>query len=271
MGSQSNNSNLGEGVTPVGGAVQLPKGTRPLHPIKRPECELELTKKLVIKSRERLEKMKKLKEEAFTKSLQHAANKHTTTTNGLLPIDPRVQDRISNILNKRERPVSTGSTLTTGRGSAFNTSRDGVDTSRKSSDKSPTGSITGDRDSPLPDHFSDSFAENVPKQQKSPSFITKGVAWNEDPDDPENVLKLKSELQELRLYKANEQITLQKLSEELSSNETLLYIKHIEDELAKQHQQVKDLAHQLHTSKVANSSLSRMLDKTSLSSSMTRK
>lgn len=54
------------------------------------------------------------------------------------------------------------------------------------------------------------------------------------------------------------QITTRKVSEELASNETLLYIQSLEAETERLKKQVRDVAANLHTCKVRPSLLSRL-------------
>jgi hypothetical protein len=67
------------------GAVVLPKGIRPLNPLKFSPLGngLELTKKIVDKHKERVARLDKMKEEAFQKSLHLAAQSGATATGQL--------------------------------------------------------------------------------------------------------------------------------------------------------------------------------------------
>jgi hypothetical protein len=67
------------------GAVVLPKGIRPLNPLKFSPLGngLELTKKIVDKHKERVVRLDKMKEEAFQKSLHLAAQSGATATGQL--------------------------------------------------------------------------------------------------------------------------------------------------------------------------------------------
>jgi outer membrane murein-binding lipoprotein Lpp len=54
---------------------------------------------------------------------------------------------------------------------------------------------------------------------------------------------------------------MQKILDELSSNEAFQYVQKLESEVDKLHKQLRDVTGQLQHAKVANASLSRSLDK----------
>jgi hypothetical protein len=66
---------------------------------------------------------------------------------------------------------------------------------------------------------------------------------------------------ELMTLKAEKEMTLENIANELSSNETVAYIKHMEAETEKQRQTIKALGTQLQNLKVANAALQRKVGK----------
>lgn len=80
-----------------------------------------------------------------------------------------------------------------------------------------------------------------------------------DPLIPADILM---ELEQYRRKAKQDQLTTQKVLEDLASNETLAYIQRLESETDKLRRQLRDVTAQLQSAKVANASLSRTLDKT---------
>lgn len=88
----------GEGADETLGAVVLPKGIRPMNPLKVPTTlgsGLELTKKIVEKHKERVSRLEKMKEEAFQKSLHLAAQTGAMATGQL---DDVLKSQVANLL-----------------------------------------------------------------------------------------------------------------------------------------------------------------------------
>jgi hypothetical protein len=80
------------------GAVVLPTGLRPANPLKSiglNKNELELTRKIVDKHKERVRKLDQMKEDAFQKSLHYAAQTGATAAG---VIDPTIQKQIRDLL-----------------------------------------------------------------------------------------------------------------------------------------------------------------------------
>jgi hypothetical protein len=75
--------------------------------------------------------------------------------------------------------------------------------------------------------------------------------------DGENNFDITTLRTELMTLKAEKEMTLEKIATELSSNETVAYIKHMESEAEKQKQTIKHLGTQLQNLKVANAALQR--------------
>jgi hypothetical protein len=99
----SMNGNMGDdGI----GAIVLPKGIRPLNPLKIPNLggdSLDLTKKIVEKHKERVARLDKMKEEAFQKSLHLAAQTGATATG---QIDDILKQQVRDLLvAKSPKPV----------------------------------------------------------------------------------------------------------------------------------------------------------------------
>jgi hypothetical protein len=70
---------------------------------------------------------------------------------------------------------------------------------------------------------------------------------------------LRAEVAELKAARKIDAINVASLTEELSSNETVQYVRYLEMEAERLHKQVRDVSNQLHGAKVANSSLIRKL------------
>jgi hypothetical protein len=80
------------------GSIMLPQGVRPINPLKiggHHSTDLQLTKRIVEKHKERLEKVEKMKEEAFQKSLHFAAKTGASTG---AAVDEELQKRIRGLL-----------------------------------------------------------------------------------------------------------------------------------------------------------------------------
>ena len=79
----------------MSGGVVIPRGLKPTNPLKLPDnSHLELTKRIIAKHKERQEKLEKVKEEAFHKSLHHASLSGTVTAD----VDPVLQKQIRDLL-----------------------------------------------------------------------------------------------------------------------------------------------------------------------------
>jgi hypothetical protein len=85
-------NNGGEGAF---GGVVLPKGLKPTNPLLLPDDnDLELTKRIVGRHKERMKKLEKVKEEAFHKSLHQASSQSQSVTE----VDPVLQKQIRDLL-----------------------------------------------------------------------------------------------------------------------------------------------------------------------------
>lgn len=89
------------------GAVVLPKGLRPINPLKLQhnvgDNGLDLTKKIVAKHKDRVAKLEKMKEEAFMKSLHYAAQTGATATGA---IDDTLREQVRGLLARDVRGKS---------------------------------------------------------------------------------------------------------------------------------------------------------------------
>lgn len=101
------------------GAVVLPKGVRPINPLKlnynSGDNGLDLTKKIVAKHKDRVAKLERMKEEAFLKSLHYAAQTGATATGA---IDDVLKEQVRGLLarsaggkssNNAPSPLARGS------------------------------------------------------------------------------------------------------------------------------------------------------------------
>ena len=68
---------------------------------------------------------------------------------------------------------------------------------------------------------------------------------------------LRAEIAELKAARRLESVSASRVMEELAANETVQYIRYLESEQERLHNQIKDISTQLHASKVANQALAR--------------
>lgn len=90
------------------GAIVLPKGIRPLNPLKINDLHgenLALTKRIVEKHKERVAKLDKMKEEAFQKSLHFAAQAGATATGNL---DETLKQQVRDLLVAKSPRTGNG-------------------------------------------------------------------------------------------------------------------------------------------------------------------
>ncbi len=239
MNNKSGTAAVGEAIEEMGGVV-LPKGLRPVNPLKLGDVDLHLTKKIVEKHKHREEKLEKIKEEAFQRSLVHAAKAGAATMG---PIDPILQQQIRDLLvapgdaNNSTRPHTT----------------EPASNAKGSNNNSPDrGSVVETKDD-----------INITNSNRVASIHFDGNNQSDNLIEVERSewIQLNNELNELRLLKQQEQFTFEKISMELQSNETVLYLRHLENEIERQAKAIKDLGNHLQNSKIANKSLTRMAEK----------
>jgi hypothetical protein len=245
----SMNNKTGHGATAAGetieemGGVVLPKGLRPVNPLKLGDVDLHLTKKIVEKHKHREEKLEKIKEEAFQRSLVHAAKAGAATMG---PIDPILQQQIRDLL------VAPGDASNAARP---HTTEPVSNTTKNNNSNSPEnkGSVIESKD--------DSNIINNNYRVASIQFDDNNMSDNLIEVDRSEWMQLNNELNDLRLLKQQEQFTFEKISMELQSNETVLYLRHLENEIERQAKAIKDLGNHLQNSKIANKSLTRIAEK----------
>ena len=258
-----------------GGGVVIPKGLRPTNPLQIPtNMDLELTKRIVNKHKERQEKLEKVKEEAFHKSLHHASMSGTVTAE----VDPVLQKQIRDLLvtpGENKRTSSSAKTTTRGRGA----NKDGNTEAKSSSAEGPQ----------KPSAVSADVRSNA---AEPPLFEPSGLSpngWGETTknggggdnggdgnntignstignstmrstvDETAQLSVLRAEVTELRAARKIDSVNASQLQEELVSNETVQYVRYLEEEKERLHKQVRDISNHLHSAKVANSSLMRKL------------
>jgi len=249
QGSQGKTT-TGMGAHSEMGAVMLPKGLRPVNPLKVGDDNLLLTKKIVEKHNEREKKLDKLKEEAFHKSLQFAAQASVMTMG---PVDPLLQQQIRDLL---VAPSNHKKSMQDARPATAAAATSDKITNNNDNAKPPSTAPGLSRaDIANNSNNEERLAYSAPQY---PSSSSNNVAFEVDDnynyDTLNDVTTLRAELMTLR---AEKEMTLEKIAVELSSNETITYIKHLESEAEKQKQTIKHLGNQMQNLKVANAALQR--------------
>lgn len=248
------------------GGVMLPKGLRPTNPLIIPSNnDLELTKRIVGKHKERQMKLEKVKEEAFHKSLHHASLSGTVTAE----VDPVLQKQIRDLL------------VTPGDGGRASSSRRPTPkrgTSAVGESKSQSPEATS---KPVSPPAGNANAGNVEGSKLFGAGSIQPASWGAKQqmaggrDDVSGIQTmhttgsakdtimelsiLRAEVAELKAARKIDAINVASLTEEMSSNETVQYVRYLEMEAERLHKQVRDVSNQLHGAKVANSSLIRKL------------
>lgn len=260
------------GITDLGGII-LPKGLKPTNPLKIVDAKnngLELTKRIVSKHKERVARIDRLKEDAFRKSLHYASLPGATATG---VIDPTLQKQVRDLLvakNNKSRQKITDrqddnkSNLPTidptliARQPPVRPSTTGVLTRNTSNNNSFNATAPGDMQKKNKQSNNvqwDSSLLNSPNRPNtSISDNEKGLQTSINVD-----FELMSELEELRAKNDIQEITTQKILDELASNETLMYIQKLEKEIDNLKKTIKDLSNQLLSTKISQASLSRKL------------
>jgi len=243
------------------GGVVLPKGLRPTNPLIIPSnAELELTKRIVGKHKERQAKLEKVKEEAFHKSLHHASLSGTVTAE----VDPVLQKQIRDLL---VTPGDGGRASSSRRPTPKRANSNPIGES-KSPDTTNPGAVKAAGEDPKPLLFGAGSMQPTSWGSKQPiagarddisgiqTMHTTGLAAK---DTLMELSMLRAEVAELKAARKVDAINVASLTEELSSNETVQYVRYLELEAERLHKQVRDVSNQLHGAKVANSSLLRKL------------
>eukprot|EP00981_Chlorochromonas_danica_P004579 scaffold912_cov187-Ochromonas_danica.AAC.57 len=291
-----NLDNTGGGGGDVGsfGAVVLPKGLRPMNPLRIGSVPggggLELTKRIVHRHKERVARLDKMKEEAFQKSLHYAAQTGATATGNL---DNHLRQQVQELLvekpnalhkklsmsptNRKGRPARRApmaqeassdyedagqqkplnaiqranfarpSTTDLSRPSAFSTT-----TSPNAGYNSANATAPGHLENRMRPGTTSALSQTSVSSASAPAIDTEAAMLNAE---------LMQELGQLRLQSKLEEITTQKVLNDLSTNETFKYIQKLEKDIGKLRDQLKDVTAQLQAAKVANASLTRIMEK----------
>eukprot|EP01036_Dinobryon_divergens_P027569 gene27569-36366_t len=243
------------------GAVILPRGLKPTNPLKVFEGSsnngLELTKRIVEKHKERVARIDRMKATEFRKSL-HLASKPTSTSTGM--IDESLQQQVRQLLESKSNKSRAKVPLDT----APHSARDPLPDVVKPPSNRPTTAGYAARNSNYGVYGSKSAAVTSSDRDElvgsefnhSNAQLTVNEGSNEK--QSYNVsFDLMAELEELRVRVSEEEITTQKVLDELASNETLQYIQKLESENEKLRKEVLSFSNQLLASKVAHGALQR--------------
>lgn len=267
----------------VFGAIVLPKGLRPMNPLKMGAVPggggLELTKRIVSKHKERVARLDKMKEEAFQKSLHYAAQTGATATGNL---DDHLRKQVQELLVDRQSPqmkrksmpatLNRGQSLrreameavaaasglpSTGQQKPMNAKQRANVVRPSTTDLSRPSSFVDAPRSLSPGGLSSAHATAPGNMQKrpgtTPNFHTGSMegAMNSSHDAMANA-ELMQELGQLRLQAQLEEITTQKVLNDLSNNETFKYIQKLETDVDKLREQLKESCAQLQATKVSS-------------------
>jgi hypothetical protein len=260
------------------GGVVIPKHKKPTNPLAIVgNTDLDLTKRIVNKHKERQAKLERVKEEAFHKSLHHASLSGTVTAD----VDPVLQNQIRGLLvtpseararssqNKEKRPTKDANRdqTSTPRNEAAQESKEG---SKPNSSESKV-SFPPARDAQANPDVKESNLFNQKNEVEPTAWGTKApnakLSAHFDDDlfarkasqvsTEQEIALLRAEIAELKEARKMEQMDTEKIVQELTSNETIQYIRYLEAEQNRLHRQIKDISTQLHSAKVANASLNR--------------
>jgi len=233
------------------GAVVLPKGVRPINPLTDDAANLELTKRIVGSHKQRQIKLEKMKEEAFHRSLQAAARSETIGT-----VDPVLQQQIRDLL------VASGD--------ARGASSSALPIYDQQSNNGGAENNTGDLANSTPmrpvrlDAISQSSSnqfggEGEVGQMGGKEFGRSGSSLAVDNSAyMREIEELKAQNEELRKQNL---LSLSKISDQLSSHDMIVYLRSLEGEIDKQRKLLKEQSAQIQNLKVANTSLTRIIEK----------
>jgi len=247
------------------GGVVLPKGLRPTNPLVIPSnTDLELTKRIVGKHKERQLKLEKVKEEAFHKSLHHASLSGTVTAE----VDPVLQKQIRDLLvtpgDNGRASSSKRQSLKRGNSTAVGESKSPDTTQAKPISPSAGGGAANAAEDPK--LFGAGSMQPASWGTKQPLAGARddisGIQTMQSgsaKDTHMELSMLRAEVAELKAARKIDAINVASLTEELSSNETVQYVRYLEMEAERLHKQVRDVSNQLHGAKGATSSLLRKL------------
>lgn len=249
------------------GAVMLPKGLRPINPLKITPAGgssgLELTKKIVEKHKERVAKLDKMKEDAFQKSLHYAAQTGATATGS---VDGILKEQVRGLLVEKS-PRGNNRNSSPHKQPPKSADEGGRESPDGNFPESNNGSRKNLRAATTDLSRPNSFYNN-PEVVEGPSFKLRSTApgglqakplneqdeWAESrPYSAQYGLpeELMQELADLREKVKNEQLTTQKVLNDISTNETFVYIQKLETETERLRKQLKDVTNQLQSVKVS--------------------
>jgi hypothetical protein len=276
------------------GAVVIPKGLRPTNPMRLPDNKhLDLTKRIVAKHKERMEKLEKIKEEAFHKSLHHASLSGTVTAE----VDPVLQKQIRDLLVTPSTAKSRKANSTSSGGAKRGESKKGDsagggaaeeknDGDKKSQQQPATDSAAFPAIDGNPKLIPTSWGASPPLEQTSkagdslapgpPPAASASAARTAAMNQVGSVANsmgntrasfmsrensemnlLRAEVAELKAARKLDAVNATKVVEELAGNETIQYIRYLESEQERLHKMIRDISTQLHSAKVANNALNR--------------
>lgn len=301
----------------TGGAVIIPKASRPLHPLARPTDSLSLTKKIVQRFRDREFKLEKVKEEAFQRTLTFATKGVTSALKDA--VDANVESRLKDLLtlpnstinnnysssrnhlqaakqnailissaefkgvhngggtdgkygtvsrpnspSTRERESSSSSSRPHTQHSFMRSARIGMSSSSHENNGNNNAGGGGNVNPGFDDNVaivdqSESMFLSLAPSQSSQGIInnTEAKAIARLYSAREEISQLQNELNLLKNEKRLEQVNVEKLTQEIASNETICYIKSLEADKEKSKKRINELSSQLQSLKSANAALQR--------------
>ena len=255
------------------GAVVLPPGLKPTNPLKLFEGsgnnDLQLTKRIVEKHKERVARIDRMKATEFRKSL-FLASKPGATAAGA--IDETLKQQVRELLdvksNKSRAKPSIDAAPNTARGLhiliafcnfflCFSSPIDALPEVVKAPSGRPTTAAA--YSNRVVGFIAEQSSAGVDsKNQTAPGALQNKLSTSEffgnesSNDKPSYVVNfdVMAELEELRARVAEEEITAQRVLDELASNETLQYIQKLEAENERLKKEVLAFSNQLQASKV---------------------
>ena len=221
------------------GSIVIPKGLRPTNPLvpDKKTGETSLAKKIVKKYRDQ----DALVASEKNRSMQQA---QLLTSMGLL--DPEIQKQIQDMIS-----VATPKNVSINRGRTRTESSGGIrgvgsDVLNPEALNEFSGRVYP---ATAPTHLIDSGAQSMQYNELGTS------------DPNEEIRQLRDEVASLKAEKRQTKLENEKIVKALSGNDTMQYIRQLETEQDKLHNYIRDIASQLKSSKVANASLTRQLEK----------
>ena len=249
------------GTTKAGGIV-IPKGLRPTNPLvpNKETGEVSLAKKIVSKYRNQ----EIAENDEKNKSMQQA---QMLTSMGSL--DPEIQKQIQEmiqastpkkLMNKSSRGRSISSDIDTnnqnGRG-LFDDNAMAMYNDNKKYGGASSAPTTAAGEIPFQMNSIDDTGVSPMGYDIPPGGGTSNNAQYKD----RLIFQLNEEIDRLKSEKYENRLENEKIVKALSGNDTMQYIRQLEAEQDRLHKYLRDIAKQLKSSKVANASLKRQLEK----------